>query len=170
MTNLPDIPRWLASVAKIDWLVLAALVAFSAVLLWLNAEDPSWFSPVPPEFVWIVWVVLLLSVSLLLSRGVPWAVVARQRHQQGRVHRKFSQLSDKQQALLLAPYERGHRRFTRPGDSKPRWLEQLEEWNYIEWRDIWYHLHEPFNDYVVTKQGWQELERIQNKFPRRTEQ
>ncbi len=170
MTNLAEILGSLGSVAKTAWSVLAALVTFSAVLLWLSAWDRSWFSPVPPEFVWIVWVVLLLSVSLLIFRGIHWAVVACQRHREGKVQRKFSQLSDKQQALLLAPYERGHRRFTRPGDSKPRWLEQLVEWNYIEWQDYGYDYDEPVNTYDVTKQGWQELERIQNKFPRRTEQ
>ena len=167
MTNLSDISGWLASVAKVAWWILAALVAFSAVLLGLNAGDPSWFSPVPPHLVWIVWVVLLLSANLLIFRSIDRALGACNRHRQRRVRRKFSQLSDDQKRLLLQRYELGYRRFAEGGPQR-QWLEELQEWNYVELKAV--TITGGPTMYAITRAGWRELQRFQEKSRRRTEQ
>ena len=161
MLDVSDIIRWLTSTPKSAWPVLAAVAAGSGLLVRLGSD-------LPPLQTLIAWAGMM-SFCLLCFFTVDQAVGACKKHRAGKVRRRFSALSDQQKELLLERYERGHRRFHRAGDSRPRWFEELEEWNYIELEPPpeWFIAGSPYS-YFVTKRGWREVQRFEEKPRRRT--
>lgn len=154
MSNVSEILQWFANMPKNAWPVLAAIAAGSGLVIWLGSELPS-------HIVVIAWAGMQ-AFFLLVFRLVQTAVEVCK----GRV-RKFSQLSDQQQAFLSDQYGKGHRRFTLRESSNPRWIEELEEWNYVEMRESGSAMGHPWIKFDVTTQGWRELEKLQSK-PRRS--
>ena len=78
MKSLLDSERLLA-IVKSPWWVFAAIATASGLLVWLSAEDPTWFPQLSPSRAVIVWVAGLLSFFLLAFRLTDevWKVVPR---------------------------------------------------------------------------------------------
>lgn len=171
MTNFPDIPEWLASVAKIAWWVLAALATSSAAVLWLSARHTTWFPELPPNVVVAAWIVLVLSGFLLFFRSLDRAPRIWRKYHEGKVQRRFSRLSDRQREYLLGKFESGRRSFGIPVFyGKDRWFEELQDWNYLEYVAPMIITGDTPYTYNITRAGWQEIQRFQEKSRRRTEQ
>ena len=87
------------------------------------------------------------------------------------MQRRFSRLSDRQREYLLGRFESGSRRFEIPaGSTKPRWFEELQDWKYIEWVSPVVIVRGMSDTYYITRAGWQEIQRFQEKSRRRPKQ
>ena len=162
MSGVSDILRWLTSIPKSAWPALAAVAVGSGLLVRFGSD-------LPPFQILIAWTGMM-SLCLLCFFAVDQAVGACKSHRAGKVRRKFEQLSDQQKKFLLERYERGSRSFDRVAVSRPRWFEELEEWNYTKWKGSSdSYSGGPINTYTVTKQGWRTLQKSQEKSRRRTE-
>ena len=163
MKSLLD-SEWLLAIAKIPWWVLGAVATASGLVLWLNAQHTTWFPQLPPNLAMGVGVVGILSSSLVLFRLADG--VGKWYH--GRLGRRLSRLSDQQRDLLRSAYRMGSRHFDDPTvDRHDRWLEELEEWKYIELRSVSMVPGVPCQ-YSVTQKGWREVQRFEEQPRRRT--
>lgn len=171
MSDLSNIPSWLASVAKIAWWVFAALTTGAGLILWLDSRGTTWFPQLLPNLRVTAWLVFILSGTFLFFQSLDRGIGVLKRHQKGKVQRRFSRLSEDQIAYLMRRFERGHRRFEVPVEQgKPRWLEELEDWNYIEIVHPSIYMGGMPMTYYITRAGWRELERFERKSHRRAEQ
>ena len=158
MSDVSELIRWLASMPKSAWPVLAAVAASSGLAVWLGSD-------LPIHLAGIAWIGLL-AACLLFFYSADAAFGAWK----GRLRRKFSQLSEHQKSLLLSAYIGGSRFVTgpiRPGNNE--WFIELEDWNYVKLATVSVIKGKP-GSYAITKNGWRELQKYQNKSRRPTEQ
>ena len=145
------------------WWVLAALVGSSASLLVLNASGTTWFPELTNYVEVVAWAVLILFGFLLFFRWVDSALGVLERYRDRRLRRRFSQLSDHQQGILLGKLEGDDRYFYTMADGpNARWFEDLVEWNYIEPQASPYSARAE-TKYAITKRGWREIQRFNRR-------
>lgn len=163
MTNIPD-SGWLAIIQKIDWWIIASFAAASTVILLLAANDAPLFRQLSPAAAAIVGAVCVLFTSLLIFRLFDSACKAYRRRKESMVRKRIDRLSNVQKEQLTKVFSTGKRNFEIPAESgTPRWLEELEEWKYIEQHPIIVYTAGMPEFYSITKDGWKQLEKLHGK-------
>ena len=158
MTSLPD-SGWLTAIHKIAWWVAAAITVTAAIILLLVFFEAPVFSELPHKVAAGIGVVGILSFFLLLFQCIDQATKRRR----PRVSRPFDKLSDQQKQFLFHIFRQGSREFNLPaGTGSPRWLEELENWGYIEWHSPMIFTANTPDYYSITEDGWRRLEKGQS--------
>lgn len=142
--SLPD-SGWITGLQKLAWWVFAGVAVGMGGLrvlgysgIWIEAPG-------------------LIALCLLVFRALDSLWESRK----SRIRRSFKRLNQKQQQqFLIDRYNSGSRRFEREEPvSSTRWVEELQDWNYIEW--ISPVIISPWSSYTyyVTAKGWAEVEK-----------
>ena len=163
MTGFPD-SGWIASIQKIEWWVSASFAATALTILTLRKLDVLLFGQLSPTVAAIVGIAGVLSFFLFILRLVDDARKAFKRRRESRVQMKFGRLSDQQKNQLTKVFNTGERSFKMPASfGTPRWLEELESWNYITHQVSPIFVSGMPSYYSITVDGWKQIEKFQQK-------
>lgn len=151
---------WLTLLQKIDWWVSAAICTAAAIVLGLVALKAPWFGQLPGTSAAIVGVVGVLFFCLMIFQTIARVVENRS----DKVRRPVKKLSARQREFLLRVVRTGSRDFKVYGrESSQRWLEELQNWNYIKWNSPLIYTADSPDYYSITEDGWKQLEKYQKR-------
>ena len=160
MKNFPD-SGWLTSMHKVEWWMSASIVGTVVLILTLSAQEVLWLGKQPPNYVLMLSAIGILFFFLSL-RDITNKVLKERRN--NKVRYKFHRLADNQRQLLMQIFQTGSRHFELPsGYGSQRWIEDLQNWNYIKWHEPIIITSDSPDNYSITDDGWRQLEEFQHK-------
>ena len=161
--SLPD-SGWFTVVRKAEWWLVAAVATTAAVVLALAHFNVSWFADLPATVAAGTAIVGVLAFFLLVFKCVDEAWIAIRNSRASRVRRRAKKLSQEQREFLMSKYSSGSRSFTLPASfGSPRWLEELQNWNYIKWHSPLMLTPDSPDYFSITEAGWRELDKWHRK-------
>jgi len=164
MTDLPS-SSWIEALEKIAlWLLFALVAGFGTTVL-LFLWDVGVLRETPGSIKSIIVIAFVIFSFLLGARLLKLFVecVKNKNAANGpKLKRAFSRLSDQQKAFLIDQHHKLSRQFEIQNASQ-RWLEELENWNFVVYRSPLIIIPGRPHSYEVTERAWLEMDKLKSK-------